>query len=191
MKLVTISEFKKFSPNCTFSEFEDNFLSKQKDPTQKSRQIFVCHPIDWPTIEEWRLKPIMSHIAEHDFVFKEEKYSEYVERCLKTYKTDYIYTVYMMISSTLDIKMEYRELPSFYMMQDNPELKPNRIWIENETIPDNKFVPLLKDLVIEFCSCLEKKGITNYTISPYMEALNIISEDKHAGDLSWGNYEPY
>ncbi len=188
VKLVKSSDLRSFPPNVEFSEFTDNFFVKRKKwDIGIHRQVTIRHPKNIKGIEELQLRAIETHFDDYNYDYEKEKYSDYFERCLNSYKTNFIYIITIMISSTLDVEMEYRNLPSIFMLQNNSKMGPTRIWSKYESFPDSKNIPFLKDLTLELCSYLEKKGVTNYRITPFTDDIDIDLALELDANLSWGD----
>jgi hypothetical protein len=175
-KILNLDEFKLINIDCSCNEFEYNFF--EKAPTSirnKNSQI-----IKTPKIETW------------DFGSKKQEYiGDYLRRIKREFEVDFIYEITFKISNTLEVEYECKELQPDFILKENPNSPPKRVWKQKSIVRDKNNLPQLKKLVVEVCEQLEEQNIYNYIIIPDTTKDEIINSMERDDSLSWGNYDPY
>lgn len=176
-KLIKLEDFINLPTNITYDEFFELFLEKESYIRTQSDYInqIVINPEPMININSLKTEP----------------WIDYIKRCRNEYKSKFIYEITLMISSTLKMEFEFRELESKNKLRNDPNLPAIRIWKETSYVVDSKYIFPLKNLVISICSRLEANNIFNYSLSINTEDMDMYLEMQRDNTESWKNYDPH
>jgi hypothetical protein len=172
-KIILLNEFKCFDTEISCNEFEYNFFEKGRESLFASLRSQIVRN---PKIESWDFGPRET-----------ERFGDFIKRIKERFKSDFVYIVTFMISKTLEVDFECKELPPRVILNNNPDMPPKSVWNETILVRDKSCLPSLKALVIEIVQKFEDKNI-NYIILPDTLESDIVEEMDRQDSLSWGNY---